>query len=408
MAEHMRDLRKGDPRLSLLRHNPPRPSRKKRLCGPIERLEARALLSAGPFGADASAFLAPALTRQAANVSAVISGGTFAAVGTDVTAASPRAGLETPRTPPAPDAAHLSHASSTTAKLMRVTVVHDIVYHADRGNAVALDLYMPIGPKPAGGRPAVVAFPGGGWRYASKKEYGSHISVLAKYGYEVAVADYTYSSGAPGSRVWPVNFEDVRAAVVWVRQNAQRLGVNPDKIAAAGVSSGAYMASMLGTYPAGPVSAESLPANPTGPGTPQGISPRVQAVVDFYGPTDLPALYQAYQRDRPWFDTFLGGPLARFPNRYQAASPINFVSPDDPPFLILQGTSDQAVAPNQSVALASALEKAGVPHRLLLINGAAHGFEFKVGGTDVLPDVVAFLDQALNGKPITTGQTTLG
>jgi acetyl esterase/lipase len=291
---------------------------------------------------------------------------------------------------------------------MGVRVQTDIVYHADAGTALKLDVYSPAGPGVAGGRAAVVAFPGGGWKWASKKEYGSHISELAKYGFVVAVADYTYSSGGPGSRVWPANFEDVRAAVQWVRKNASRLGVNPEKIAAAGVSSGAYMANMLGTYPDGPVSAESLPGDPTGPGTSRAVSPRVQAVVDFYGPTDLTTLYRDSPRVAPSIATFLGGTPGQVPNRYQAASPINFASPDDPPFLIMQGTNDKAVPESQSLALEAALQRAGVPNRTILLHGIGHGFELRIGTASILPYVSTFLNQALNGQPITTGETTLG
>src|SRR6185437_9092859 len=152
-----------------------------------------------------------------------------------------------------------------------------------------------------GGWPAVVAFPGGGWRWASKSQYGESVGALAKDGFVVAVADYTYSSGAAGSRAWPADFNDARNAVRWVRSNANRLDVNPDKIAAEGVSSGSNLANLLGTYPDGPVSGDAPPADPTGPGTPDGVSARVQAVVDFYGPVDLTNLYH----DAPKVDPFL-------------------------------------------------------------------------------------------------------
>jgi acetyl esterase/lipase len=274
-----------------------------------------------------------------------------------------------------------------------VRVIRDITY---RNDGVQLDLYLPAGQAPPGGWPAVVGFPGGGWKWASKTEYGSHIGALAQYGFVVAVADYTYSSGAPGSRVWPVDFEDVRAAVEWVRAHADRFQINPDKIAATGVSSGAYMANMLGVYPDGAVSAESLPADAKGTGTPTGgVSPRVEAVVDFYGPVDLPALYQQTARTRSSLVTFLGGTPTQAPERYVAASPIQYVSPDDPPFLIFQGTADQAVPPAQSYELAGALKQAGVPVTLVTLDGFSHGFELRNGPLDLTPQVIAFLDQAL-------------
>lgn len=280
-----------------------------------------------------------------------------------------------------------------------VHVVRDVVYSRD---GEKLDLYLPNGPPPPGGRPAVVAFPGGGWEWASKTEYGSHVAALASFGYVVAVADYTYASGNPGTRAWPLDFEDVRNAVRWVRGHADRFGIDPNRIAAEGVSSGSYMANMLGVYPDGPVSAEGLPANAKGPGFPDGISARVQAVVDFYGPSDIPALYNDEPRTRSHVVAFLGGTPDQFPVRYAAASPVNFISPDDPPFFIVHGTADQAVPVSQALELSSALAQAGVPHRTVILNGITHGFEFNIGAVSLLPDVLSFLDQALNHKPIDT------
>jgi acetyl esterase/lipase len=356
-----------------------RTSRSTHLSRSIERLEERAMLSTGSIRAET---LALHNVKPAAMVFSL--------------QASAPAGRVRPSRP----------GASAASGLLRVTVQRDIVYNVNGRQPVKLDLYRPAGPKPAGGWPVVVAFPGGGWQWASKKEYGTHVSELAKYGFAVAVADYTYSSGARGSRVWPANFEDARAAVQWVRRNADRLGLNPGKVAAEGVSSGSYLANMLGTYPDGPISAETLPADPMGTGTFSNVSSRVQAVVDFYGPTDLPALYRDAPRVRPSLESFLGGTPDKFPDRYQAASPINFVSPDDPPFLIMQGSADQAVPLTQSLELISALQQAGVPNREVVFGGIGHGFEFRIGKTSIVPFVVTFLDEALNGKPITTGMTT--
>ena len=284
-----------------------------------------------------------------------------------------------------------------------VSIQRDIVYTVDAGQAIKLDLYRPTGTPPPGGWPAVVAFPGGGWRWASKTQYGGVVSSLAKEGFVVAVADYTYSDGSAGSKVWPNDFEDTRNAVRWVRRSATRLDVNPDKIAAEGVSSGSYFANMLGVYPDGPVSADAVPPNPTGPGTPDGVSARVQAVVDFYGPVDLTNLWRDAPKDQPYLNTFLGGSPTTFPARYAAASVDTYVSPDDPPFFIVQGTADTTVPPSQSALLASDLRQAGVPYRLEYLYGLAHGFQFSINSNlNLLPQVATFLHQALDHQAITT------
>jgi acetyl esterase/lipase len=284
-----------------------------------------------------------------------------------------------------------------------VRVSRDVPYTTRGGQSIALDLYRPTGTPPAGGWPAVVAFAGGGWRWADKAQYGQAVGSLAKYGFVVAVADYTYSSGAPGSRAWPADFEDARNAVRWVRRDAARLHVNPDKIAAEGSSSGAHLANLLGTYPDGSVSSDSLAADALGPGTTESVSARVQAVVDFYGPVDLADLYRDAPRVRPFLGTFLGGSVDEVPQRYAAASPSSYVSPDDPPFFIVQGTADPTVPPSQSQLLAHDLTQAGVPNQLKYLYGLRHGFEFHINKRlNLRPLVATFLKQALDHQPIAT------
>ena len=284
-----------------------------------------------------------------------------------------------------------------------MTTQRNIVYTVDDGQGMKLDLYRPVGTPPPGGWPAVVALPGGGWRWANKTQYGSVVGQLASFGFVVAVADYTFASSAPGSHVWPRNFEDARAAVRWVRSSAARLSVNPNEIAAEGVSSGAHLASLLGTYPEGPVLADAPPANPAAAAAPSGGPARVEAVVDFYGPVNLTSLYGDSPEDDPFLTTFLGGTPQQLPARYTAASVDTYVSPSDPPFFIVQGTADKATNPTQSGLLASDLKQAGVPYSLEYLVGLGHGFEFHINKQlNLLPQVVTFLNQAFAHQPITT------
>jgi acetyl esterase/lipase len=276
-----------------------------------------------------------------------------------------------------------------SGQVHEVSLTRNIVYTVDRGQAIKLDLYRPVGTPPPGGWPAVVAFPGGGWRWASKTQYGRSIGQLARYGFVVAVADYTYSSGTPGTDVWPNNFEDARAAVRWVRDHARGLEVNADQIAAAGVSAGAHLASLLG--------ADRGSAG-AGPGSAQ-----VEAVVDFYGPVDLTAMYHEVRWDDPYLATFLGGTPDQVPERYAAASADTHISAAAPPYFIVQGTVDRTVLASQSALLASDLKDAGVPYSLEYLVGLGHGFEFYINKhLNLLPQVVRFLHEAFNHQPITT------
>jgi len=270
----------------------------------------------------------------------------------------------------------------------------NVVYTTIGGHAEHLDLYTPTGPKPPGGRPVVLALPGGGWRWVRRNDLGVTVSELARYGYVVAVADYAFASPKPGTHVWPTNFEDVRQAVRWLKINAERYGIDPKKVAVWGESAGAHLGNLLGTDPDGPlIGLNGTPASQTPAG---GVSARVQAVIDFYGPTDLPTLYTQAPQVQRFLDTFIGGPPSHYPAQYRDASPVSHVSADSPPFLIYQGTADTAVIPSQSAELDQTLTKAGVRHTIEYFPGLPHGFRLKVGDVNLLPQVLAFLDSALN------------
>ena len=224
----------------------------------------------------------------------------------------------------------------------------------------------------------ILAFPGGGWRHADRKDYGRSASTFTSYGYAVAAVDYTYAEPGGGPS-WPANLEDARAAVGWARAHAVEYGLNPDKVVAMGESAGAHLALLLATDP----------------------SIGLRAVVDVYGATDLAALYAESRAEvLPYFHTFLGGPPSQFPDRYADASPLRHVSASTAPILIYQGLADRTVLPSQALALDAALTKAGVRHKLVVFEGITHGFRFAIGPYNFVPEIAAFLDEALDGGPI--------
>ena len=278
-------------------------------------------------------------------------------------------------------------------------VISGITYTTPDMAPEHLDLYLPGGTPPPGGWPVVLAFPGGGWRWASRKQYGQQVAVLTKAGYAVAGVDYVYAgSNVNGSHTWPVPLQDAQQAVRWARTHASAFHLNPDEVVAMGDSAGAHLALLLATYPSGPVLTDAPPSGPTPDGQ---VSDRVQAVVDFYGPTDLTALYnQSRSAVLPYFDTFLGGPPSEFPGRYAAASPMTYVNSNTPPVLIVQGMADITNLPSQSLSLDAALTNDGVPHQLITISWATHGFGLDLPGFNLTGDVASFLDAALSGQPI--------
>lgn len=254
-----------------------------------------------------------------------------------------------------------------------VRVVTDLVYREAGGRRARLDVYLPDGPAPAGGWPALLAVHGGGWRGGGKADYGRSLAPLVRSGLAVVAVDYRLAR--PGSPAWPGNLEDVREAARWVSRHAAEFGINPDRVAAIGASAGGHLALSLAL------------AEPPG-----GAAPPVRAVIDFYGPTDLRALCASGSPAAGSVAGLLGGPPSMFPDRNAAASPARRVAPGAPPVLILHGDDDALVPLAQSRSLVDALEAAGVPHRLVVLPGARHGFGLRVGRRDLVPDVLAFLD----------------
>lgn len=249
-----------------------------------------------------------------------------------------------------------------------------VVYRRVGKRLLRLDVYRPDTAEaaPRAGWPAVLAIHGGGWTGGSRISFGRMAARLAQHGYVVVSVDYTLSR--PGRPSWPAARDDLREALRWIRRHARRYRIDPDCVAALGASAGGHLAASLGTS-AGADADE-----------------RVQAVVDFYGPTDLRLLAREQPVAAGPIAAFLGGAPEDVPERYEAASPVRHVSSHAAPTLIVHGTGDVDVPPDQSVILARALEAAGVPTRLILIPGVRHGFDIRLGSArDLMPEIVAFL-----------------
>jgi acetyl esterase/lipase len=191
------------------------------------------------------------------------------------------------------------------------------------------------------------------------------------------VADYKLAR--PGDPGWPETLQDLFEAVRWIRRHADEFRVDPDRLAALGSGAGGHLAALLGT------SAATLPGE---------ASARVQAVVSLYGPSDLEELIRHRGLANDPAGVFLGDSLVGV-GQAAVFSPINQISPLVPPMLLIHGTDDAWVPPEQSRRLVDALARAGVRHRLIEVPGARHGFELEVGfpeSRDLVPDVLAFLE----------------
>ena len=248
-----------------------------------------------------------------------------------------------------------------------------VTYARPGEDAQELDVWRPSGREDAAGgsegRPAVVVVHGGGWEWGSRSETPRWDEWLSDRGYVVFDVDYRL---APPPR-WKDAPGDVKCAVGWVKENAERYGVDPDRVALLGYSSGGHLA-LLAAYTEGdPRLPPSCDVEDTG----------VEAVAAFSPPTDLT---RAYEMEWPWWKPdvvglgglrrFLGGTPSAVPERYRLASPISHVDADDPPTFLAHGGGDQIVPFEQSELLAERLVEAGVPHRFVGLPWANHGFEY--------------------------------
>ena len=238
-------------------------------------------------------------------------------------------------------------------------VERDVTYGTTDGVDLKMDIYYP--EFATGAVPAVIYVHGGAWIQGDKTEGAgaTEIPELRSRGYLVAAVNYRL---APQYK-FPAQVEDVKCAVRFLRANAAVYGIDPEHIGAWGGSAGGHLVALLGTTDAS--------AGFEGSCGYADESSRVQAVVDMFGPTDLKALSQAVGSR---FLLALFGTVNRNSNIVKRASPITWISDDDPPFLILHGENDDLVPISQSEILYNRLIAEGVPATLVIVENAGHGF----------------------------------
>jgi acetyl esterase/lipase len=235
----------------------------------------------------------------------------------------------------------------------------EVVYREVEGyGGLRLDLYR---PRRAFGEaaPVVVVVHGGSWRHGSSRDFAALNRRLAERGYFVAAPEYRFAPRWP----FPAARDDVRAAVGYLKANAERLGLDPERVVLLGRSAGGQLALLAG----------------------YGGDPAVRGVICFYAPTDLGFGYRnpgnpRVIRSREVLGSYMGGGLEELPEAYAEASPINHVGPRTPPTLMVYGGRDELVHPIHGERLALRLERARRPHLLLRLPWATHGFDFNPDG----------------------------
>lgn len=267
------------------------------------------------------------------------------------------------------------------------TILHgNLPYQNDTLKKHLLDIYLPANVSEK--VPLIIFIHGGGWlsndKYADMGYMKETISEILKSGYALASIDYRFSTQA----VFPAQMLDCNAAISFLVDNADKYGLDTERIIVMGFSAGGHLASMVGLAKNNEVDAFFIPGSNT--------DFSIRGVVDFYGPADLTLFPGANDAKSPEGILIGAAPLDR-PDLAKVASPVSYVDENDPPFLIIHGEKDDLVSPRQSHLLSSWLKVKGVPNELIIVKGAPHfGPMFDV--EEIRMKVMAFCENIWNEK----------
>ncbi len=245
----------------------------------------------------------------------------------------------------------------------------DLSYIPEGDEAQKLDLYLPevTSDKPL---PLIVHIHGGAWRAGSK--FPCPVMSMVLEGYAVASVEYRFSQKA----LFPAQIQDCQAAIRWLRAHAEQYRFDNENIGVVGGSAGGHLSALVGTA-GGKKAFAAIGGN-------EDQSDRVQAVCDYFGPSNFSTVVQQAAADRNTKSIFafntpqdpyslLIGARLDDKAKSDAVSPVHYVSKDNPPFLILHGTHDALVPYAQSEELAAALTEQGVEVWLQKLPGSGHG-----------------------------------
>jgi acetyl esterase/lipase len=255
----------------------------------------------------------------------------------------------------------------------------DVAYATVGPERLAVDIARPEGPGPF---PAIVCIHGGGFRAGKREGYDKLIQKLAQHGYAAITVTYRLAPAYP----FPAAVYDCKAAVRWLRANADKYHVDPARIGVTGGSAGGHLAQFLGNTN-GVKDFEGAEGN-------LDRSSSVACVVNFYGPSDFTKSYGKSVDAAEVLPLFLGGNLETALPAHIRSSPLNWVTPDAVPTLIVHGTEDKYVNYEQAGWMIDRLKSCGVEAELLTMQGAGHGF--KGADEEKAEDaLIAFFDKHL-------------
>ena len=266
---------------------------------------------------------------------------------------------------PAEDAAL---GGSSRQQTLGIKIERNVNYANDKNPRHTLDIYRPE-KNSESPRPVVVFIHGGGWRNGDKRSGQNQLTRFVKTGKYVGVSiGYRLS----GEAKWPAQLHDCKAAIRWIKANAKRLNIAPEKIAVWGSSAGGHLVLMLGLTGDGDDALEGKVGRHTDQST------KVCCVVNWYGPTDLLRMNDFpssidHDAEKSPESLLIGGPIQENQTKTRQASPVTYVSKDDPPVLTMHGDQDKLVPIDQAKRLDEALDQIGVESSWITIKNAGHG-----------------------------------
>lgn len=289
--------------------------------------------------------------------------------------------------------------AQTAAEKNQVELHLDQPYAGNENPKQKVDLYLPKKRNTDKPLPVVALIHGGGWVNGDRLGYAAAAIQFARTGdYASVTVGYRLTKEAR----WPAQIHDCKAAIRWIRAHAKEYNLDPDKIAVMGSSAGGHLSSLIGT--SGDV--KELEGD-LGPST--TFSSRVQCVVNLCGPEDFTQALMFDKDMKPILKDdavigLLGGNYEEKHAEALAASPVTYVTDDDPPFITFHGTADKRVAFLHAEAIHAALKQAGVPSLLVPITDGGHG---SVGRPEVIARAKTFIGNTLRGEDIPVDVTPI-
>lgn len=268
-----------------------------------------------------------------------------------------------------------------------VNILRDVEIGKGGDQVLHADLAWPKAPAKTP-MPAILWIHGGGWRGGSHKP--NKAMYFAERGYFTASIEYRLGWVVK----WPDEIQDCKLGVRWLRANAAKYHVDPERFGCWGESAGGHLVSCLGTMDDPKLE---------GQGGYEGVSSRVQAVVDWCGPVDFTRggfnddndliLPSEQKNATGTIAALLGVAFDKDPEAWKAASPISHVASGTAPFLIVHGDRDMLVSVSQSTRFAAALKQAGSPAELIVVKNGGHSLNAPAGMPPATPGVPEILSR---------------